>query len=498
MGHVDHGKTSLLDYIRKAHVAAGESGGITQHIGAYQVERQGRAITFLDTPGHEAFTAMRARGANLTDIAVIVIAADDGIMPQTKEAIQHAQAAKVAMIVAINKCDLRTANPDRVKRQLQQMGLAPEDWGGDLICCNVSAQTGDGIDQLLEMILLQAEMLELKANPRCKATGYVIESCLEAGRGPTATVLVKNGTLQLNDAVVSGSCWGRIKAMINDQGHKVRTAPPSAAVKLLGLTSVPMPGSEFVVYKNDREARQVAESRAEAARLEALSDKEPAHSGPLTLADLLQAQAGSDKRKLSVILKTDVQGSLEALQGAMEAIKSEKVDLEIVGTGVGNVSVNDVLLATASQAVILGFHVAKDNGAGAEAKRRGVEIRLYSIIYEMLDDVKNLMTGLLDPIIKEHVNGHASIRQIFDMGKRGKVAGCMCMKGKVTLKGRVRVKRKDEVLYEGKIQSLRRFQNEASEVREGQECGIVLDHFTNFVEGDVIESYEVEKVAQSL
>ncbi len=498
MGHVDHGKTSLLDYIRKAHVAAGESGGITQHIGAYQVERQGRAITFLDTPGHEAFTAMRARGANLTDIAVIVIAADDGIMPQTKEAIQHAQAAKVAMIVAINKCDLRTANPDRVKRQLQQMGLAPEDWGGDLICCNVSAQTGEGIDQLLEMILLQAEMLELKANPRCKATGYVIESCLEAGRGPTATVLVKNGTLQLNDAVVSGSCWGRIKAMINDQGHKVRTAPPSAAVKLLGLTSVPMPGSEFVVYKNDREARQVAESRAEAARLEALSDKEPAHSGPLTLADLLQAQAGSDKRKLSVILKTDVQGSLEALQGAMEAIKSEKVDLEIVGTGVGNVSVNDVLLATASQAVILGFHVAKDNGAGAEAKRRGVEIRLYSIIYEMLDDVKNLMTGLLDPIIKEHVNGHASIRQIFDMGKRGKVAGCMCMKGKVTLKGRVRVKRKDEILYEGKIQSLRRFQNEASEVREGQECGIVLDHFTNFVEGDVIESYEVEKVAQSL
>ena len=498
MGHVDHGKTSLLDYIRKAHVAAGESGGITQHIGAYQVERQGRAITFLDTPGHEAFTAMRARGANLTDIAVIVIAADDGIMPQTKEAIQHAQAAKVSMIVAINKCDLRTANPDRVKRQLQQMGLAPEDWGGDLICCNVSAQTGEGIDQLLEMILLQAEMLELKANPRCKATGYVIESCLEAGRGPTATVLVKNGTLQLNDAVVSGSCWGRIKAMINDQGHKVRTAPPSAAVKLLGLTSVPMPGSEFVVYKNDREARQVAESRAEAARLEALSDKEPAHSGPLTLADLLQAQAGSDKRKLSVILKTDVQGSLEALQGAMEAIKSEKVDLEIVGTGVGNVSVNDVLLATASQAVILGFHVAKDNGAGAEAKRRGVEIRLYSIIYEMLDDVKNLMTGLLDPIIKEHVNGHASIRQIFDMGKRGKVAGCMCMKGKVTLKGRVRVKRKDEILYEGKIQSLRRFQNEASEVREGQECGIVLDHFTNFVEGDVIESYEVEKVAQSL
>lgn len=499
MGHVDHGKTSLLDYIRKAHVASGEDGGITQHIGAYQVERQGRAITFLDTPGHEAFTAMRARGANLTDIAVIVIAADDGIMPQTKEAIQHAQAAKVAMIIAINKCDLRSANPDRVKRQLQQMGLAPEDWGGELICCTVSATTGEGIDQLLEMILLQAEMLELRANPRRKAQGYVIESRLEAGRGPTANLLITNGTLQLNDAVVSGCCWGRIKAMINDQGHKVRTAPPSAAVKVLGLTSVPMPGSEFAVYKNDREARQVAEDRTAAARLESLAaQQEPPRDGPVTLEELLQEQEGSDKRKLNIILKTDVLGSLEAIRNSLESIKSDKVDLEIIGSGVGNVSENDVLLASASQAVILGFHVAKENGAGAEAKRRNVEIRLYAIIYEMIDDVKNLMTGLLDPIVKEHVNGYAVIRQIFDMGKRGKVAGCMCMKGKVTLKGRARVKRRDEVLYEGKIQSLRRFQNEAGEVREGQECGIVLDRFTNFVEGDTIESYEIEKVAQSL
>ncbi len=496
MGHVDHGKTSLLDYIRKAHVAAGEDGGITQHIGAYQVEHQGRLITFLDTPGHEAFTAMRARGANLTDIAVIVIAADDGIMPQTKEAIQHAQAAKVAMIIAINKSDLRTANPDRVKRQLQQMGLAPEDWGGDLICCPVSATKGDGMDHLLEMILLQADVLELKANPRRKAQGYVIESRLEAGMGPTANVLVTNGTLQLNDAVVSGSCWGRVKAMINDQGNKVRTAGPSAAVKILGLTSVPAPGSEFHVYKNDREARQVAEERAAAERLQSLGGEAP--KAPLTLDELLQEKAGGDKRTLNVILKTDVLGSLEAIRGSLEGIKSEKVDLEIIGTGAGNVSVNDVLLASASKAVILGFHVAKDNGAGAEAKRKGVEIRLYSIIYEMLDDVKNLLTGLLEPIIKEHVNGQAAIRQIFDMGKRGKVAGCMCLKGKVTLKGRARVKRKDEILYEGKIQTLRRFQNEAASVSEGQECGIVLDRFSNFAEGDIIESYEIEKVAQEL
>ena len=498
MGHVDHGKTSLLDYIRKAHVAAGESGGITQHIGAYQVDYQGRLITFLDTPGHEAFTAMRARGANLTDIAVIVIAADDGIMPQTKEAIAHAQAAKVAMIVAINKCDLRGANPDRVMRQLQQMGIAPEEWGGDTICCKVSAQTGDGISGLLEMILLQADMLELKANPRRPAQGYVIESRLEAGMGPTANVLVKNGTLNLNDAIVSGSCWGRVKAMIDDRGAKVRKAGPSAAVKVMGLTGVPAPGDEFVVYANDREARRVAEARQEAARLEELTGGEEKEKKPLTLDDLLKAKEGSSKRVLSVVLKTDVVGSLEAIKGSLEGIKSEKVELEILSTGAGNVTVNDVMLAAASKAVVLGFHVGKENGAGAEAKRRGVEIRLYTIIYEMIDDVKNLMTGLLDPIIKEHSNGFASIRQIFDMGKRGKVAGCMCTKGKITLKGRVRVKRKDEVLWEGRIASLRRFQNEASEVREGQECGIVLDKFTGFVEGDVIESYESERVAQEL
>ena len=384
-----------------------------------------------------------------------------------------------------------------MKRQLQQMGLAPEDWGGDLICCQVSATKGDGMDHLLEMILLQADILELRANPRRKAQGYVIESRLEAGMGPTANVLITNGTLQLNDAIVSGATWGRVKAMINDQGNKIRTASPAAAVKILGLTSVPTPGSEFHVYKNDREARQIAEERVAAERLQELGGSaEP--KVPLTLDELLQEKTGSEKRTLNVILKTDVLGSLEAIRGSLEGIHSEKVDLAIIGTGAGNVSVNDVLLASASRAVILGFHVSKDAGAGAEAKRKGVEIRLYAIIYEMLDDVKNLLTGMLDPILKEHVHGQAAIRQIFDMGKRGKVAGCMCLKGKVTVKGRARVRRKDEVLYEGKIQSLRRFQNEASEVREGQECGIVLDHFTDFAEGDIIESYEIEKVAQEL
>ncbi len=469
MGHVDHGKTSLLDYIRKAHVAAGEDGGITQHIGAYQVEHQGRLITFLDTPGHEAFTAMRARGANLTDIAVIVIAADDGIMPQTKEAIQHAQAAKVAMIIAINKCDLRTANPDRVKRQLQQMGLAPEDWGGELICCSVSATKGDGMDHLLEMILLQAEVLELKANPRRKAQGYVIESRLEAGMGPTANVLVTNGTLQLNDAIVCGSTWGRVKAMINDQGNKVRTAGPSAAVKILGLTSVP-DARQRIPCLQERPRGPPGRRRTRRRRASPDLAGEPEPLAPLTLDELLQEKAGSDKSTLNLILKTDVLGSLEAIRGSLEGIKSDKVELAIIGTGAGNITVNDVLLASASKAVILGFHVGKDAGTGAEAKRKGVEIRLYSIIYEMLDDVKNLMTGLLEPILKEHVNGQATIRQIFDMGKRGKVAGCMCMKGKVTVKGRARVKRKDEVLYEGKIATLRRFQNEA--VRSPRRPGV--------------------------
>ncbi|MBP1588611.1 MAG: translation initiation factor IF-2 [Kiritimatiellae bacterium] len=507
MGHVDHGKTSLLDYIRKAHVVAGEDGGITQHIGAYTAEWEGRKITFLDTPGHEAFNAMRERGAQLADIAVIVIAADDGVMPQTKEAIAHAKESKVTMIVAINKCDKHTANPDRVKRQLQQMGVNPEDWGGDVICCNVSAQTGDGIPNLLEMILLQADMLELKASSRGPARGYVIEARLEAGMGPTASVLVKDGTLKVNDAVVSGTAWGTLKALIDDKGKRQRTAGPSTAVKIMGLSDVPTPGDEFRVYPSKKEAQELAESRIEAKRLADLRGAAEKEVLPTSLTNeqileqLLAAQPdGGGKPKLSVILKTDVVGSIEAIEYEWKKkLRSEKVDLEVLSASVGDITLKDVQKASAAKAVILGFHVAKANGVVAEAKRQGVLIRLHSIIYEMTEDCENMMRGLLAPITKERINGHAVIRQIFDMGKRGRVAGCMCSKGKITLKGRIRVKRKDDVLYEGRIQSMRRFQNEATEVREGQECGIVLDRgFGAFTEGDIIESYESESIKQEL
>ena len=493
LGHVDHGKTSLLDKIRHAHVAQGEDGGITQHIGAYMVQYRDRSITFLDTPGHAAFTAMRARGANLTDIAVLVVAADDGVMPQTREAIQHAKAANVTMMVAINKTDLRTANVDRVKRQLQQEGLTPEDWGGELICCPVSAMTGDGLDHLLEMILLQADMLELKANAKKKAQGYVIEARLEAGMGPTANVLVRQGTLHVGDAVVCGPCWGRVKALISDQGVKVRTAGPSSAVKCLGLNAVPEPGMEFQVYANDRVARQIAEERMAKKKLDEISVPRRA-----SLEDLLRKTSGDEARELSVILKTDVQGSLEAIQQALLSMKSDKVALKIVLAGVGNITENDVLLASASNAIILGFHAGKEDGVSAMAKREGVEVRLYSVIYELLDNVRDAMAGLLEPLVKENVVGHAEVRQVFEISKKGNVAGCMVTDGRVGSRSRARLKREGDVVYEGSVASLKRFQNDAAEVREGQECGIRLDEFTDIRPGDVIELYEMEKIAQQL
>ena len=493
LGHVDHGKTSLLDRIRHSKVAASEDGGITQHIGAYQVSFRDQLITFLDTPGHAAFTAMRARGANLTDIAVIVIAADDGIMPQTKEAIQHAKASGVSIMVAINKTDLRAANIDRVKRQLQQEGLSSEDWGGTVVCCPVSALTGDGIDHLLEMILLQAEVLELKANPKRRAQGYIIEARLEAGMGPTATVLVRRGTLHVGDAMVCGLTWGRVKALINDQGIKVRTAGPSSAVKCLGLTGVPEPGAEIKICPTDREARSIAEKRqAEKRMAEVISPKRA------SLEDLLRPTSSKDAMELPIILKTDVQGSLEAIQQALLGIKSEKVVLHILLSGVGGITVNDVLLASASKALIVGFHVGKEDGVAGAAKREGVEIRLYSIIYELLDEVREAMTGLLEPVVKETMIGHAEIRQVFDLGKKGSVAGCMVTDGRVTSRAKARIRRNGEMLYAGHVSSLKRFQNDASEVREGQECGIRLDNFSQFQAGDTIEFYEIEKIAQQL
>jgi translation initiation factor IF-2 len=475
-------------------VAAGEDGGITQHIGAYSVSLGDNSITFLDTPGHEAFTAMRSRGANLTDICVIVVAADDGIMPQTREAIQHARAAEVTIMVAINKIDLPSANVDRVKQQLQAEGLAPEDWGGELVCCPVSAETGEGLDNLLEMITLQAEMLELKANPGRKAEGYVVEAQLEPGMGPTATVLVRRGTLKVGDTVSCGAAWGRIKALVNDQGVKVRTAGPSSAVKCLGLTEVPEAGAKITYSPNEREARQKSEAIQAAHRAQSLTAPKRA-----SLDDILSGIATEEKVELALIVKADVQGSLEAIIDSLNAIESEKVAIKFILTGVGNITANDVLLASASNAVIIGFHVSNEPGAGATAKREGIEIRLYSVIYELLDDVREAMTGLLAPELREKVLGQAEVRQIFDISKSGRVAGCMVVQGQITAKAKTRVRRSDEVLHEGgRVASLKRFQNDAASVRDGQECGIRLERFSDFEEGDIIEFYEVEEVAQQL
>ena len=494
LGHVDHGKTTLLDTIRKSKVATREDGGITQHIGAYMVEANGQHITFLDTPGHAAFTAMRARGANLTDIVVLVIAANDGLMPQTKEAIQHAKAADVTIMVAINKIDLPSANPDRVKQQLQSEGLAPEDWGGDLICCPVCATTGEGVDHLLEMIGLQSEILELQANPNRTGEGFVIDAQLEPGMGPTANLLVRRGTLKVGNAIACGQHWGRIKALINDQGKNVKAAGPSVPVKCLGLTSVPEAGARFRVYKNPKEAREVAETMLAENRQQSLQGPER----EVSLDELLRQTDPNSAAKFPIILKTDVQGSTEALLHALGEINSDKVDLHFVLKGVGNITTNDVLLAGASDAIIFGFHVGKENGVNALAKREGVEIRTYEIIYELIDNVRDAMTGMLEPEKKETVTGQAEVLQIFELGKRARIAGCLVKSGRVSEHARARVLRNDNVIYEGKMASLKRYQNNAREVREGQECGIGLDDFNGYEVGDVIVAYLVESVAAHL
>ncbi len=497
MGHVDHGKTSLLDKVRNTRVTAGESGGITQHIGAYTVEINDSKITFLDTPGHAAFTAMRARGANLTDIAVLVVAADDGVMPQTIEAIKHAKAAGVCTIIAMNKMDLRSANPDRLKQQLQENDVMVEDWGGDIGCIPVSAETGEGIDALLERILLESEMLELKANPNKAANGFVVEAQMEPGMGPTASVLVKSGTLKVGDNVVCGKYWGRVKALISDQGKKVRSAGPSTAVKLLGLTNVPGAGDEFQVLSSDREAKAISEEmQAEDRTLQLQGGVAPKK---MSLDDLFGAgDAGPEKKELKVLIKTDVQGSLEAVEHSLRGIKSDKVEINIIANDVGNITVNDVMLASASNAIILGFHTGKESGANAAAKREGVEIRLYSIIYELIEDVESAMKGLLEPELREQVIGEAEIREVFELSKKSKIAGCMVMSGRISAKASIRIKHGNDILFEGLIGSLKRFQNEAPEVRQGQECGIRPDNFTNFDAGDTIEAYIVERITQEL
>ena len=491
MGHVDHGKTTLLDAIRKTRVAAGEAGGITQHIGAYTVNHNGATLTFIDTPGHAAFTAMRARGANVTDIVVLVVAADDGIMPQTTEAINHAKAAPhVKIMVAINKIDLPGANLDRVKKQLQEQGLTPEDWGGETIISPVSATKGTGIDHLLEMITLQAEVMELKASPSARPRGTVIEAQVEAGRGPTATVIVQMGTLKIGDPFICGDYNGKVKSLLDDRGKPVKKAGPSTPVKVLGFTGLPNAGDEFLVMESEREAKQLSDERLDAKRASKLFVPQRA-----TLESLLETAEG--KKVLRIVLKCDTQGSLEALVGALKQIESKKVVLEIIHSAVGPISESDILLASASDAVVVGFNVKVEAMAVPAAKREGVQIKLYSIIYELLDQIKDAMAELLDPELRETVIGHAEVKQIFQLSK-GIVAGCLVTDGRIARTARARVVRKRQPVYDGGLSTLRRFQDDVKEVRSGLECGIKLGDFSEYQVGDVIECYQLEQFAQKL
>jgi translation initiation factor IF-2 len=499
MGHVDHGKTTLLDVIRKSNVAAGEAGGITQHIGAYTIsfphpERKSELaqITFLDTPGHAAFSSMRARGANVTDLVVLVVAANDGVMPQTLEALNHARAAKVPILVAVNKIDHPNANSLKVRQQLQDKGLVPDDWGGDTIFVDVSALTKQGVDKLIEMVLLQADLLELKANPNRRAKGNVIESGLEPG-GPTATVLVRKGTLHVSDIIICGQYYGRVRALINEEGKRLKEAGPSVAVRVLGLNGVPEAGLEFSVVEDEKAARELAEQRGQEAK--ALGQEQP--RAKVTLENLFAQLESSTSKVLKVVVKADAQGSVEAIVEALRKIESDKVSLEIIHSAVGTITESDVALASASRAVILGFHTRVDSGVADKAKHEGVQIKLYAIIYELIDQVKEAMAGLLEPILKDVTAGVAEVRKIFELSKGAPVAGCMVTSGRI-VKGKVRIRRRKEIIYEGLTQSLRRFQDEVNEVRAGMECGIRIEGFTDYQTGDNIECYTVEKVAQKL
>ena len=495
LGHVDHGKTSLLDAIRKANVAAGEAGGITQHIGAYQIEFNGRKVTFLDTPGHAAFSKMRARGANVTDIAVLVVAADDGFMPQTDEALKHAQNAKVALIVAINKMDVKGANLDQVKAQMQQRSIAPEDWGGETITVPVAAIKGQGIETLLEMILLQADVLELKANPKAEASGVVIESQVDVGRGPLATVIVQRGTLRVGDALVCGPHFAKVRAMFNDKGETLKEAPPATPVRVIGWSGTPDSGATFRAVKNSREAEKLAEDAQHLLRkATTTSDAAPKE---VSVEQLFANIAATQAKVLKLIIKTDVFGSAEAVRTILEGIKTSKVSLEIVSTDVGLVTKNDVLMASAAGAVVIGFNSKLENGVTPLAKHHGVRVETYSIIYELGDKVRDMMADMLEPDLKETKTGAAEVRQVFPLAK-GFVAGCLVTEGKINRNAAARLRRGKEIVYEGRIGTLKRFKDDANEVRAGLECGIKLDDFNAYQAGDVIEVYEVQKVRASL
>jgi len=492
MGHVDHGKTSLLDAVRKSSVATGEAGGITQHIGAYCVYHHGKPITFIDTPGHAAFSQMRARGANVTDIVVLIIAADDGIMPQTREALSHAKAAKVQLMVAINKCDLPTANVMRVKGQLQEIGLAPVDWGGEIECMEVSATKGIGIENLLDTMSLQAEVLELKANPNAPARATIIESSMQEGKGPVATVIVNQGSLKVGQPFICGPHWGKVKAILNDRGESLKAVLPGMPGELVGFSDMPHVGDEVVVMDSERAVKKLSEERQEELRRKKL--QVPRRS---TLESLFANIKEGEKKALKIVLKGDVQGSIEAIVKCLTDIKSEKIRLEILHSDPGAISESDILLASASDAIVIGFNTKVENKALAVAKREGVQIKLFSIIYELIDQVKESLLGMLDPLTREKVIGHAKVKMVFNL-TRGTVAGCGVTDGRIDRKARARVLRNGQAVYDGNVDTLKRFQDDVAEVRNGLECGIKLGHYNEYEEGDIIECYELEKVAQTL
>jgi translation initiation factor IF-2 len=493
MGHVDHGKTSLLDAIKETNVIATEAGGITQHIGAYQVEVLGKKITFLDTPGHEAFTAMRARGAQVTDIAIIVVAADDGVMPQTVEAINHSKAAEVPIIVAINKIDKPDANADRVKQELTEYGLVDENWGGDTIMVPVSAKNREGIPQLLEMVLLVSEMAELKANPNRTTRGTIIEAELDKGRGPVATVLVQKGTLNIGDNIVAGSAFGKVRAMIDDKGQRVNIAKPSTPVEVLGFSEVPLAGEIFISLKDEKDARFIANHNQIKKREEELNK-----TTRVSLDDLFKQISEGNVRELNIIIKADVQGSIEALSQSLKNLSTDEVRINIIHSGVGTITESDVMLASASNAIIIGFNVRPDTNTRKAAETEKVDIRLYRVIYDAIDDIKGAMTGLLDPSYKEVVIGRIEVRATFKVPKVGIIAGCYVTEGKVTRNARVRVVRDGIVIHEGNIDSLKRFKDDAKEVLTGYECGIGIENFNDIKTGDVIEAFVMEEIKREL
>ena len=489
MGHVDHGKTSLLDYIRDAHVRRGEAGGITQHIGAYTVDRDGQMITFLDTPGHEAFTAMRARGAQSTDIAVLVVAADDGVMPQTVEAINHAKAAGVPVIVAINKMDKPEANPDRIKQDLTAHNMVSEEWGGDTIMVPVSAKTGEGVDTLLEMILLQAEVLQLRANPDRLARGIIIEAKLDKTRGSLATVLLKNGTLRVGDNIIAGMATGRVRALLNDKGESVREAGPSMPVEISGFDSVPAAGDEMIAVEDDKLVRQVAKEREDR-----LKEQRIAASSAVTLDNLFQNIKEGEQLTLNVLIKADVQGSAEAVRQSLEKLNNEHVKINVLHSGVGAITKDDVNLAATADATIIGFNIRPDNNARDVAAKENIDIRLYRVIYQAIEDIEKAMKGMLSPEFKEVILGHAEVRNVFKVTGAGTIAGCYVTDGKMQRNQPVRLLRDNVVIFEGKLSSLRRFKDDVREVASGYECGIGLENYNDIKMKDIIECFMMEEI----